>query len=401
MSQTVEQITSILKYSAIKMLPGVFGLITLPLVILYLGLEDYGRYSILQAYTLLVVAVGSALVTQPMYRYLSSAPDDQSKFSCMVIMVSAIASSLTLATVWLYSKSFVYASGMSLFSLLAILYAYTAVLFQLDGAIAKLAYIEFLRVGLFFTLVVGGESYIGSLTIAQVIYASVVSYATPMLFYMPTIKFEMPKLPWLRERFLYGLNGAVWLLIAGAPWLVGKAMIDSAAGSLALGQFSAISDIFYRGFGMINSAVVMSVFPLLSREWDSGNLGAVRRIYFLGLVVYLALSAASYFALCMLFWFFPEYFGDFDLLTGSTLLLIVACIIWQILSLTHKRIELALRVKENTKNILISFVIFQVMAYGSVYHSSYDAISAVASAIIVSGLYYALKSLMYRERYTG
>ncbi|MFT6890516.1 MAG: O-antigen/teichoic acid export membrane protein, partial [Halioglobus sp.] len=103
MSQTVEQITSILKYSAIKMLPGVFGLITLPLVILYLGLEDYGRYSILQAYTLLVVAVGSALVTQPMYRYLSSAPDDQSKFSCMVIMVSAIASSLTLATVWLYS----------------------------------------------------------------------------------------------------------------------------------------------------------------------------------------------------------------------------------------------------------------------------------------------------------
>jgi hypothetical protein len=290
---------------------------------------------------------------------------------------------------------------MSLFSLLAILYAYTAVLFQLDGAIAKLAYIEFLRVGLFFTLVVGGESYIGSLTIAQVIYASVVSYATPMLFYMPTIKFEMPKLPWLRERFLYGLNGAVWLLIAGAPWLVGKAMIDSAAGSLALGQFSAISDIFYRGFGMINSAVVMSVFPLLSREWDSGNLGAVRRIYFLGLIVYLALSAASYFALCMLFWFFPEFFGDFDLLTGSTLLLIVACIIWQILSLTHKRIELALRVKENTKNILISFVIFQVMAYGSVYHSSYDAISAVASAIIVSGLYYALKSLMYRERYTG
>ena len=394
----MEQVVSILKYSAIKVLPGVFGIVTLPLVIMYLGLEDYGRYSILQAYTLLVVAVGSALVTQPMYRYLSSEPADQDKFVFSVVVVSTISSLLTFPVVFLYSDSLVYASGMSLTCLLAIFYAFTAVLFQLDGKIAKLAYIEFLRVGLFFTLVVGSEKYLGGLNIPQVIFASVLSYLVPMMLCMPKCTLVIPKFSWIHERFLYGLNGAAWLLIAGAPWLVGKAMIDSAAGSTSLGQFSAVADVFYRGFGMINSAVVMSVFPLLSREWDIGNLETVRRIYLLGIVVYLVLCTASYFLLYMVYWFMPGLFGDFDLLAGNVLLVVSACIVWQILSLTHKKAELARRVGSNTVNICVGFGIFLMLSYALIYHSSFDAVASVALAIIVSGFYYALRSISFRER---
>lgn len=391
-----EHVTRILQFGTIKVMPGLAGLVLVPLLYQVMGAEGYGIYSVLQSAGLLMVTVLSAVLTQPMYRFLSSRIDeDMPAFNAIALGAAATAGVASGVAGWIYGGSALFALPMALFGVGGVLFGAYGVICQIRVQVARLALIEAARVALMLGLVAVMTLMLDRLQVIHAVWALALSYALPALPYLLGLRLAWPHWDWAVARLGYGLKGAGWLAMAGLPFLVSKLVVGALAPAPVLGAFSAIADLFYRVFAMLNAAVVMSVFPALSREYDAGRLGLVRRIYALGLGVYLVGGALALAGAGAALWLGIGTGPVAEMGLTAAALVLLATLSWQILSIVHKKGELLLRMNRVLLNMVAALLVFAGVAGLAIWSGMLEPVLALPLAIMASAGIYTVASLAF------
>ena len=384
----------IARFALIKVGPGLFNIVLIPYLVAQLGAETYGSYSLWLSYAMLVATISGAVVTQPMYRYLSSRPEDLAFFTSFTLVMAALAGGIGLGLSLGLGAPLLLAAGYGAFSAGTVFSAAVAVRLQIARRIGRLACYEALRVSTILVPVAWPAVTGQPLEIGHVVLGMALSNLVPLLLLGGRPGFRLPEGDLLKRASLYGVKSAAWLLLAGVPIVGAKTVLSGTLPEDAFGAYSAIADITYRGFGMMNAAVTMWVFPLLSQRYDEGAFAEVRHSLRFALLVYagaggLVLLVGAGIVLGLE----PATLGA---LPGG--LTVMACITlanfaWQGMSIAHKPFELTIQTTRMVLLIAIGAAAFLVVSALAGGMAPTESLYAVNVTLVVIACLYAAVAL--------
>lgn len=389
MSTRRSDLFKILQLGTIKVVPGVFNLALVPYLVFAMGASAYGDYSLLLSYALLVAAVVGAIVTQPMYRFLSSCPDDVNLFNSFMYSAAAFCSVVTFGVVFIGSGQWLYALGFALFGAGVVTFGAFSVRFQIEGQTGRLACFELLRVFSFLISLVVQWAAFNTLDIGHVIVAIAASFLVPQAVFARGLKMAHPSLRWLKDTASFGTKSAIWIFLAGVPMLATKSILSTSVSDVEFGYYAAFADIAYRGFSILNAAIIMWMFPLVSRAYDDALHNRVKQLLGFALGTYAAvgislIGTAIFIAYLQDLWVAPFSSG---LLAVSTIML--SSFFWQTMSIAHKPFELAMQTTKIVVLMLAAIAVFAGLAFALVRVIGLDPIVGLSLALSISGMCYA------------
>ena len=396
MTNFTQNLTRIIQFGTIKIVPGLFNLALIPYLVFALGAADYGNYSLLLSYALLVATVLGAIATQPMYRFLSSHPDELELFNSFAFVAAAFASGVTFLVVLLTTGNWLYSTGFSIFGAGAVVFSAISVRFQIAGQIGRLAAFETLRILTFLAALAVQVLILPDLGVGNVILAISISYVIPLALLARRLRPARPGMDWVKRSAVFGAKSAIWLLLAGLPIVGGKAFLSQAIPAAEFGYYAAVADVAYRGFGILNAAIVMWVFPLLSRAYDQAAYARVRRLLgfavgtygvagLLGVII--AVAAANFTTV----WAAPFSSGIL-----AVAAIMVSCFLWQGMSLVQKPFELTLQTSRMVLFMLAALILFAVLLSGLTSLGTLDPILVLCLSLGVAALFYGTTALSVR-----
>lgn len=391
------QLIRVFQYGSIRVLPGIVGLLIIPWLVRSLGTDEYGKFSLLQGYVFLASTVVGALVTQPMYRFLSSNKEMRAKYNLYSLFSGITAAVLTAVILLPLNDDLGITIAFSIAAMAAVLFATVTVQMQILERISSFAYIEIMRVTIFFGLCIYPPIASSTISLSQVSFAFLASYIFPLMVYSSYLfPFEKIDKKWLKQPFEYGLKSAGWLLLAGLPIIISKTVLSVWGTSEELGEFSAAIDFIYRAFSIINAAIVMTVFPVLSRLFDQKEYRKTRKTIEHALALYLVLGAL--FSLLVVSWayFSPQATGGATVSFLDLATIVIACFVWAAMSIAHKPYELALRTTTMVVLMAAAVVIFLVVSILCWLQFSITLSSSLAIGMIFAGSTYCI--IAYRSR---
>lgn len=330
----------IIQFGLLKVAPGLFNIGLIPFLVTKFGPEAYGDYSLWLSYAMLVATVVGAVLTQPMYRYLASHPGERELFNSFMLATGGIAGAFSIAVGLKIGAPLHLAGGLAVFSLGTVLSSGIGVSLQIERRIGRLAVYEMLRVLTIFVSIALPLTLGQNLTISHVVLGLAVSNFVPLLMLMEWPRFGKLELGWLRKVALYGAKSSAWLFLAGLPLVGSKTILSTTLNETAFGTYSAITDIAYRGFGMLNAAVTMWAFPLLSQRFDSGAYDQVRGTLRFALTVYAVAGVLILIGGIGLVKWQPFLAAPLSGGFLAVVSIVFASFTWQAMSIAHKPFEL-------------------------------------------------------------
>jgi hypothetical protein len=136
----------------------------------------------------------------------------------------------------------------------------------------------------------------------------------------------------------------------------------------------------------------MWAFPLLSRQYDAGNVPEARRTLRFALIVYAATGLVLLAALLVGMRALPL---DTSLLPHglySVALITIASLLWHCMSIAHKPFELKQQTSRMASLMAIGTVIFQLVNYILIEQAKLNAFVVVQVSLIAVALTYAIVS---------
>ncbi|KWV91363.1 hypothetical protein [Erythrobacter sp. YT30] len=387
MKDLTHPLIRISQFAAIKVIPGLANIALIPVLHSFMGAAGFGQFSLFLSFALLSITVFGAIVTQPMYRFLSSDWEGLSNFNGFAFIAAGCGSVAGfLAGAFIGSKLDI-ALQSGIFVAAAILYTAMTVRLQIENSIRTLAILEALRVLLLFCLIVGFAQFYSEVTIIMAITAFGLSFVFPLLVQPKRLKPSMPRWGWIKGKVRFGYLSAIWLMLAGLPMALSKSFVSVHVSETELGAISANLDMYYRVFSILNIAVAMWMFPAMSKAYDDGNYATARRKNLFGLGVYAAAGAAGGLFLlggAYIFEPFPAPLAGGLTSLGAVLL---ACYMLQAMSLAHKPLEMSERLISMIGVMacaLIAFVItaLTMLGLGLFAPSTAIAISLCSAALV-------------------
>ena len=333
---------------------------------------------------MLLATVAGAVVTQPMYRFLASHREELDQFNGFAFIAATLAAAASLGTMIVLSAPLTLAIGLSVYSFGAVVSASISVQYQIDRLIGRLALYEALRILTILTAitlpVIAGQS----LSIQHLVFGLALSNFLPFFLLAKPTKVSLPRQKWLIRTGVFGIKSSGWLLLAGLPIVGSKTILSETLTDEAFGNYSAITDASYRGFGLINSAVTMWAFPTLARLFDTKEYSKARSTLNFSILVYvvsgLLLTATGLIALL-------HFSTSPNQLPGGllgTFFIVAACFTWQGMSIAHKPFELTLR---TTRMVLLMAVgvsaFFAISVLGPAQHSLLIVTSSMTAVAVV------------------
>lgn len=384
----------IVQFALIKVAPGIFNLALTPYLVMTLGTASYGIYSTWVSYAMLVANTVAAIVSQPMYRYLSSRPEERVHFAGFAIGASGLAGLLSFGTAILLGVPSLEALGFTALSAGTVLGTALSIEFVLAGRIMRLAAYEFLRILVIFIAIAMPVLDGRQLTVGNVVFAMALSNVLPLLLLAGRHRFSPPDARWLRQVVPYGIKSATWLVLAGLPIVSAKSILMVTMPEHAFGTYAAIADLTYRGFSIANAALMMWAFPQLSRQFDEGKTAEVRRTLRFALLLYSAGGVAMLASVVLVI----EGISLFEVsaLPGGLLAAIAitfSSFCWHGMSISHKPYELKLRTTQMAGLMAVGAAAFYTLTFSLIYLAGFDALYAVTLSMAGVAIVYSLLAL--------
>lgn len=383
------KLLKIFQFGVIKVVPSAFNLLLIPYLVKVLGAGVYGTYSLLLGYALLVATVVGAIVTQPMYRFLSSRPEELELFNSFAFLAAGLGAVVTFCIVFLQSGNLSFGLGFAIFGWGAVIFGAASVRFQIENRIGRLALFEFLRVitfvlGLAVQLVIVPE-----LVVRHVIFAISLSYIVPLFLLMQRPSLTAPDLDWLLRSASFGAKSAAWLLLAGIPIVGSKAILLDRIPDVEFGAFAALADISYRGFGIVNAAIVMWVFPAISRAYDENRFRQVRQLLTFSLATYGVFGLVALIISMVMAQHYPSVVGSFSNGLVAVGAILVSSFMWQGMSIVHKPFELTMRTSRMVVFMLVALTLFVTSSFGMMDFARLDAIISLCLSLMIASMFYS------------
>jgi O-antigen/teichoic acid export membrane protein len=384
----------IVRLALIKVAPGVFNIALIPYLLVALGTASYGLYSTWLAYVMLVANTVAAIVSQPMYRYLSTRPEEREYFAGFAVGSSALAGLVSFGVAMAVGAPWLEALGFAVLSTGTVLGTALSVDFVVAGRIMRFAAYEAMRI-LVILLAIALPVLAGrQLTVGNVVLAMASSNLLPLVVLAGRRSFSMPDAGWVRQVVPYGLKSAMWLVLAGLPVVSAKSILMQAMPENAFGTYAAIADLTYRGFAIANAALIMWAFPLLSRQFDEGRMAEVRRTLRFTLLLYSAGGVAMLAGIVLV----AERLSFFEVsaLPGGKLAAIaitLASFCWHGMSISHKPYELTLRTTQMAGLMTVGVAAFYTLTFSLTRLAGLDALYVVTMSMTGVAIIYSLAAL--------
>jgi O-antigen/teichoic acid export membrane protein len=358
-------LSRIVGFGLIKVAPGIFNIALIPYLLVALGTASYGLYSTWLSYAILVANTVAAIVSQPMYRFLSSRLEEREHFAGFAVGSSALAGLVSLGVAVAIGAPWPEALGFAALSTGTVLGTALSIDFVVAGQILRLAAYETLRILATFLAIAIPVLAGRQLTIGNVVLAMALSNVLPLVVLAGRHHFSRPNAAWLRRVVPYGLKSATWLLLAGLPVVSAKSILMQTMPEHAFGTYAAIADLTYRAYSIANVALMMWAFPLLSRQFDEGRIAEMRRTLRFAMLLYTAGGVAMLISVVVA----VDGLSLFNVssLPGgliAALAITLANFGWHAMSIAHKPFELTLSTTRMAALMAIGTVAFYGVTLG-------------------------------------
>jgi O-antigen/teichoic acid export membrane protein len=355
-----------LGYLMSKVVPGFFGLISVPVFVRLLGVREYGRLSVILPVLMALGGAGSGWLQQGILRFHPASelsPETESPFAQAVTLgtaLAAVALGLVLlpvmgvlhyrASLWVIAEAYC-----------AVQLVYMVSLTCLQAQLRPRAVLrnEALRTFTGFILPVCLILGSGRRAFSLIILGLALGYLLPLLFTRGRLSelfhvhrflgagsgFEVRKI--LGQLWRFGWAIGLWLMLCQALPVVGRTAIQRYAGYAQAGIYASLYDLAVRSFSLFASPVLQAAHPRIMRCWNAGDYGAaratIRHSILLQILIFLPIEALGVMFAGPLT---RLILGPGNVVSNSLLpLLMLGGFLWQIAHLVHKPLEIMQRTK--------------------------------------------------------
>ncbi len=408
-----------LGYLMSKVVPGFFGLITVPVLVRLIGIEEYGRLSVILPILLALAGAGAGWLQQSMLRFHPSTEDRISSKSYFdrAVLLGTIYAVLVLCfalmpilgglhykwNIWFFAEAYC-----------AIQLVYLVSLTRLQARLKPRSVLknEAIRSAAGFVFPVALVFLAGQRSFSFVLLGLALAYALPLALNIGAWRSAKDHLQRtiddrehepsriLKELWRVGWAVGVWLMLCQALPIVGRSAIQRYAGYAQAGVYASLYEIAVRSFSLFASPVTQAAHPRIMRSWNLGEYSAARRtIWHAILVQGLIFLPVEVIGIAFARPLTRLALGSNHPMSESLLpLLMLGGFLWQIALLVHKPLE----IMQRTKTMLFGMLgVVLIECAGNYLLVPRFGVNAVVYVFVLGALAYiafvALQTLLLRE----
>jgi len=408
-----------LGYLMSKVVPGFFGLISVPVFVRLLGIEEYGRLYVILPVLMALGGAGSGWLQQGILRFhpaSEQSPESESAFARAVTLGTAMAVLALIVLLLPIMRVLRYRPGVwvivEVYCAVQLIYMVSLTRMQAQLRPRAVLRNEALRSFAGFVFPVCLIVVLGHRAFPLVILGLALGYLLPLLlasgrlsalFHGPRFLgagagFEAKKI--LGQLWHFGWAVGIWLMLCQALPVVGRSAIQRYAGYAQAGIYASLYELAVRSFSLLASPVLQAAHPRIMRYWNQGDFSAARRtighairmqvLMFIPVEVIGIVFAVPLTKLAL---------GPGNPVSASLLpLLMLGGFLWQIALLVHKPLEIMQRTKTMLYGMLVVVLIESAGNYLLVPRYGVKAVVYVfVSGALAYIAFVALQTMMLRE----
>jgi O-antigen/teichoic acid export membrane protein len=408
-----------LSYFGSKIVPGFMGLISVPVFIRLIGLNQYGRFAVVVPFLMAVAGASSGWLAQGVLRFHPSVTDsrgmqaafDRAVAACST--ASAIVTALLLATVLAGLHYSTLTSLCSLVYCLSLL-VYTVVLSRFQARLRPGSVLrrEAMRSICGFVFPVIMIAITGRKQFELILLGQAVAYtfaflpgsrrskateeASSLAFEHVPVNSSTAAV--VRQLWRFGWAVGLWLLLSQLLPMIDRWTIQRFAGFTSAGVYSSLYEISVRSFSFLVFPLAQAAHPRIMRSWNEGEFAASYRIIRYSIVAQLIIFAVVMGGVFVLAPRIIRLVLGFNDPVAARMLpvLVVGGFLWQLALLLHKPLEISQRTSVMLAAIAIVVVLNTIACFLFIPRYGYEA----AGYVMVSSAaaYIALILCMTRFR---
>lgn len=402
----------IANYFFSKIIPAVIVLLVTRLLYLKMDSDTFVEYGLHITSAMFISNILSLWLTQSTLRYyhsniegnINNINESYNKlifhiFS-FLFFISLMANSEWVITVFL--------------SLAMTLFSNTSALYQSKLDSIKVLKLESLRASFLLLSVVVTTYFFDSIDVIYIIYCFAFSYLFAFIYscnnkydlFFKFNNYSFFKDVEIKKVAKFGLPLAIWGGAAACYPVVERYLIESRFPPQIAADYYAISELYYRGVGLLFVPVLMYIHPLLMKEYEN-NSGKFFKVLRNGFVFhFISLLLVGLLGVTILPMFFSYYFPGIDhgLVERSYYFCLIP-FIWQLCFLAHKGLEVLNRTDLMVYSLLFCLLLnvsglYFFMNTNNVFSTVFiQVISLLIYAIITVFIYFKLAREEKYENY--
>lgn len=285
-----------LGYLVSKIVPGLCGLASVPVIVRLIGVDEYGRLAVLLPILLALTGAGSGWLQQGILRFHPGLPDRDANYAGFrrAVVAGTSYSVLILGFVMLPVLAVLHYS-MDIW-ILAELYCvvilpYMVWISMLQAQLRPTSVIrnEAVRAIAGFLVPVILVLLTNKRSFSLVLLGLIVGYAIPLAVNFQHLSSRgheslpvyalNPKVsrPILSQLWSFGWAVGIWLMLCQALPVVGRSAIQRYSGYAEAGIYASLYEIAVRSFSLFAAPVMQAAHPRIMRYWNQGAYAAARQ----------------------------------------------------------------------------------------------------------------------------
>jgi O-antigen/teichoic acid export membrane protein len=355
-----------LSYFASKIVPGFMGLISVPVFIRLIGLDEYGRFAVIVPLLMAVAGASSGWLAQGILRFHPVAGDPDSRQAAFdrAVNLGTVASVLVTAlllTATLGGLHYRFSTSLVSLAFCLSLLVYTVALSRFQAKLQPMSVLrrEIVRstAGFFIPVlfvVITGRKHFELIILGQAIaYTMAVlpifgsrsrakQNASPS---MGDLQPDFSTGSTIRQLWLFGWAVGLWLLLSQGLPVIDRWTIQRVAGFNSAGIYASLYEIAIRSFSFLVFPLTQAAHPRIMRAWNEGKFAESYRIIRYSMLYQLVIFGTVLGGVSLFSHWITRFILGFDDPTAARMLpvLLVGGFLWQLALMLHKPLEIAQR----------------------------------------------------------
>lgn len=361
-----------LNYLASVILPAIATALVIPLIKNLMGDALYGRFSLLFNATMISSIALTGWLTQSINRFY---PSESNKRQLLKKVVSYVFFMLLIVVL----PFFFFANKIGNDYTLSMLMSVSFVCISIQLILFSIAQASFLSRNILFAESIRTISYFLFMALllifiptegVNVMFIAVIFAYLLAIFFLVTIirkhfnnqggeDKEIQQRPQLKKFILYGTPLSLWFVFSNLNTYIDKLFLVRYFNESIQGNYQALFDFISRGITLLVSPVLLTLMPLLSKEYEIKKERQVR-VFLKKILGYMLLgwliALLCYQTFAAKFLFLILHIPQNEDFHKCGLLIISTVFIWQLAMVVHKLLELKLKTEKMLFFVIISFL---------------------------------------------
>lgn len=388
-------------------MPGICGFISVILFLRVIGVQEYGKYSLLLSQCNLIVALSYGWLNQAQLRYFSQDRTCNYYYNSQIksLLFCGIFSLLISLIVSFYNNQSYKIWFVSLITIICIgCFNYIKTYFQAKLLPQKVVFLNTVQsilaisVPLLITLFFGKTSIhlIIGIAFSFLIATLIIIKNNP--FGIPSNKNKKNVINLIKRWLYYGSPLSIWFAIGLTLSFLDRFFINYYLNTTELGIYSSLQEILVKSFSLTLFPFTLALHPRIMNLWNNSKIDETIKLMIKSFILIFALGSLILFTVWYLndltFLLFSIILPGIDSQSkGLILPLLLAGLLWQLSFITHKMMEL----KEQTIFMVVSILPSLIINFiGNIYYlpklggiaTAYTALFSALAYFLITGFHF-------------